>query len=116
MNWLRLARLELLQYTTLPGCMRVLSRAEYGAFSDLVLERGIPVITFSRVYWPTRTDNDQLADDFRAAAMYIEEVIKGKLVEANRRHVQYDASYGGGSVPFGFIVSGIGDDTATRRL
>jgi DNA invertase Pin-like site-specific DNA recombinase len=94
---------------------RVLSRAEYGAFCDLVLERKIPVITFSRIYWPTRTDNDQLNDDFRAAAMFIEEIIKGKLIEANRRHVQFDSSYGGGSVPFGFIVAGLGDETADRK-
>jgi DNA invertase Pin-like site-specific DNA recombinase len=94
---------------------RVLSRAEYGAFCDMVLERKIPVVTFSRIYWPTRVDNDQLNDDFKAAAMFIEEIIKGKLLAAKHRHIQYDASYGGGSIPFGYIVTGMGDDTADRK-
>jgi len=95
---------------------RVLSRAEYGTFCDLVLERGIPVVTFARIYWPNRVDNDQLNDDFRAAAMFIEEIIKGKLIAAKNRHIEYDASYGGHSIPFGFIVAGMGDEQADRKF
>ncbi len=95
---------------------RVLSRAEYGAFCDLVLERKIPVITFSRIYWPNRVDNDQLNDSFRADAVFIEEIIKGKLIAAKNRHVEYDFSYGGNFVPFGFTVVGIGDEQADRKF
>jgi hypothetical protein len=94
---------------------RVLSRAEYGAFCDMVLELNIPVVTDTRVYWPTRVDNDQLNDDFRAAAMFIEEIIKGKLIAGKNRHIQYDASYGGHNHPFGYIVAGIGDELATKK-
>jgi hypothetical protein len=94
---------------------RVLSRAEYGKFCDMVLELNIPVVTDARVYWPTRVDNDQLNDDFRAAAMFIEEIIKGKLIASKNRHIQYDVSYGGHNHPFGFIVSGIGDELALKK-
>jgi hypothetical protein len=94
---------------------RVLSRAEYGAFCDMVLDKGIPVVTASRIYWPTRVDNDQLNDDFKAAAMYIEEIIKGKLIAAKHRHIQYDASYGGHSIPFGYVVYGMGIDETDRK-
>ncbi len=87
---------------------RVLSKAEYGAFCDLVLERNIPVITDSRIYWPNQTDNNQLADDFRLAAMYVEDFIKGKVNAAKYRHIQYDVSYGGNAIPFGYIVPTLG--------
>jgi Resolvase, N terminal domain len=95
---------------------RVLSRAEYGAFCDLVLERKIPVVTASRIYWPTRTDNDQLSDDFKAAAAFIEDIIKGKLIAAKNRHIQYDASYGGHSIPFGYVVTGMSIDETERKF
>jgi DNA invertase Pin-like site-specific DNA recombinase len=88
---------------------RVLSRAEYGAFFDMVLERKIPVVTFHRIYWPTRVDNDQLNDDFRASAMFIEEIIKGKLIAAKHRHIQYDESYAGNAIPFGYVVDAMGN-------
>ena len=95
---------------------RVLSRAEYGGFCDMVLDMGIPVITFHRIYWPTRVDNDQLNDDFKAAAMYIEDIIKGKLIAAKHRHIQYDTSYAGNAIPFGYVVLDMGDETADRKF
>ncbi len=95
---------------------RVLSRAEYGAFCDLVLERKIPVVTASRIYWPNRVDNDQLSDDFKAAAMFIEDIIKGKLIAAKNRHIQYDASFGGHSIPFGYVVTGMSIDETERKF
>ena len=95
---------------------RVLSRAEYGAFCDMVLERKIPVVTFNRIYWPTQVDNDQLNDDFRAAAMFIEDIIKGKLLAAKYRHIQYDVSYAGNAVPFGYVVLDMGNETADRKF
>lgn len=95
---------------------RVLSRAEYGAFCDLVLAKGIPIITDARIYWPTRVDNDQLADDFKAAAMFIEEIIKGKLIAAKNRNIQHNFSYGGHSIPFGYVVLGQGSDSSERKF
>jgi hypothetical protein len=61
-------------------------------------------------------DNDQLNDDFKAAAMFIEEIIKGKLLAAKYRNIQYNASYGGGAIPFGYVVDGLGDGSAERKF
>jgi len=94
---------------------RSLSKAELGAFCDLVKEHGIPVVTARRVYWPTEQDNKTLLADFQAAADYIEDHIKGVVIAAKLWHTQNDVSYAGNKVPFGFIVTGMGDDTADRK-
>ncbi len=95
---------------------RVTSKAEIGTFCDMVLELQIPVVTFSRIYWPNETENDQLAADLKAAGAFINEIVRGKLHAAKNRHIQYDASYGGGWVPFGYVVVGMGDATADRKF
>lgn len=85
---------------------RVFSRAEYGRFVDMCVEYNVPVITDARIFWPTkRTDMDALMDEFRAAAVFIEDVVKGKLIKAKNRHIQEDASWGGHSVPIGFTIA-----------
>jgi DNA invertase Pin-like site-specific DNA recombinase len=95
---------------------RVTSKAEIGTFCDMVLKLQVPIVTFARIYWPTSTDNDQLQTDLKAAGAFIEEIIKGKLIAAKNRHIEYDFSYGGNFVPFGFTVVGIGDEQADRKF
>jgi DNA invertase Pin-like site-specific DNA recombinase len=46
---------------------RVTSKAEIGTFCDMVMELQVPIVTFSRIYWPTTADNDQLQTDLKAA-------------------------------------------------
>jgi DNA invertase Pin-like site-specific DNA recombinase len=85
---------------------RVFSRAEYGRFVDMCVEYSVPVITDSRIFWPNkRADMDALMDEFRAAAAFIEDIVKGKLIKAKNRHIQEDASWGGHSVPVGYTIA-----------
>ena len=84
---------------------RVLSKAEFGSFCDLVLSRVIPVVTARRVYWPTEADNKSLASDFQAAADYVEDHIKGVVIAARDYHIENDISWGGNSHPFGFVIA-----------
>jgi len=94
---------------------RVTSKAETGTFCDMVMELHAPIVTFSRIYWPNKSDNDQLEADLRAAGAFIDEIIKGKLIAAKNRHIEYDHSYGGHSVPFGYIVPNMYDEQADRK-
>jgi hypothetical protein len=87
---------------------RVLSKAETGTFCDEVLKHGITIVTKRRVYWPNKNDNKALADDFQAAADYIDDHIKGVVIAAKNFHIETDTSYGGGYVPFGYLVEGMG--------
>ena len=48
--------------------------------------------------------------------MFIEDIIKGKLIAAKHRHIQYDVSYAGNAVPFGFVVLDMGNETADRKF
>jgi len=95
---------------------RVTSKAEIGTFCDMVMELHVPIVTFSRIYWPTKADNDQLQTDLKAAGAFIDEIIKGKLIAAKNRHIEYDFSYGGNFIPFGFTVVGMGDEQANRKF
>lgn len=95
---------------------RSLSKAETGKFCDLVLERGVPVVTSRRIYWPTRDDNTALAADFQAAADWIEDHVKGVMIAAKNYHIQNDISYAGHSIPFGFVVDDIGNEGAERKF
>ena len=94
---------------------RTLSKAELGRFCDAVKENGLPVVTARRVYWPNETDNKALAADFQAAADYIEDHIKGVVIAAKNYHIQNDVSYAGNAIPLGYIVPGMGDDSAERK-
>jgi DNA invertase Pin-like site-specific DNA recombinase len=94
---------------------RTLSKAELGRFCDLVKDNGLPVVTARRIYWPTEQDNKALLADFQAAGDYIEDHIKGVVIAAKLYHTENDVSYAGNAVPFGYIVTGMGDDTAERK-
>jgi len=94
---------------------RVLSKAEYGAFCDLVLNHDIPVVTARRVYWANKDDNKTFAADFQAAAEYIEDHIKGVVIAAKNYRIENDVSYGGHSIPFGYVVLGMGNDASERK-
>ena len=91
---------------------RALSKAEVGAFCDLVLEHRVPIITKRRIYWPNRDDNKDLQADFQAAADYIEDHILGVVVAARDYNVAENAAYGGNSLPIGFQVI---DDGERKR-
>lgn len=87
---------------------RTLSKAEMGAFCDLVLERGVPVITTHRIYWPTQADNDALLKDFQKAAEWIQEHIHETMIYNKNYHIQEHISYAGHSIPLGFVVDDLG--------
>ena len=91
---------------------RALSKAEVGAFCDLVLEHRVPIITKRRIYWP----NKALMADFQASADYIDDHILGVVVAARDFHVEQDISWGGHGVPVGFqVVIDLLEDDRTRK-
>src|SRR5258708_24978583 len=61
---------------------RSLSKAEYGKFCDLLLERGVPFVTSRRIYWPNNSDNNELAKDFQAAADWVQDHVIETMVAA----------------------------------
>src|SRR5258708_14984657 len=95
---------------------RALSKAEVGAFCDLVLEHRVPIITKRRIYWPNKEDNKALMADFQASADYIDDHILGVVVAARDFHVEQDISWGGHGVPVGFqVVIDLLEDDRTRK-
>ncbi len=84
---------------------RDLLRVESAGFVTMCQSLSIPVITFARIYWPTQQDMDALEADFREAARFIDEEIHGKLLPAKHQAIEESLSYGGGSVPLGYIVN-----------
>jgi DNA invertase Pin-like site-specific DNA recombinase len=83
---------------------RDLTRVYYTDFVSLLETHGIPLVTYSQVYWPTRKDMDALIDRFKEAANFIDEVINGKLKPARLQAIEESVSYGGGAVPIGYII------------
>ncbi len=81
----------------------------YNTFiEDYLKKYDIPVI-FSgeddvRVFWPKRQqDMDMLREEFKQAAFFLRQI--DKLKEAKKRAIEKRVSYGGGSVPFGYILA-----------
>ncbi len=88
---------------------RDLTREFYARFVHMLETYQIPLIVYAdksvKIYWPdSRVDMDALMSDFAAAARFIEEEVQGKLVLAKNQAVEDNVSYGGGSVPFGYVV------------
>jgi hypothetical protein len=84
---------------------RDLTRVNYTDFVHMCEQYYIPVITFDAVYWPDkRQDMDKLIEKFAEAARFIDDVVYGKLLPAKLQAIEDAMSYGGGSVPFGFLV------------
>lgn len=84
---------------------RDLTREFYTSFVRMLEVHNIPLITYQRVYWPdSRADMDALIDKFAEAARFIEEEIHGKLLPAKYQAIEESISYGGGSVPLGYII------------
>jgi DNA invertase Pin-like site-specific DNA recombinase len=83
---------------------RDLTRVYYTDFVSLLETYSIPLVTYSQIFWPSRKDMDGLIDKFKEAANFIDEVINGKLKPAKLQAIE-SGSYGGGAVPFGFIVA-----------
>ncbi len=84
---------------------RDLTRTFYAEFVYLLETYNVPLITFSKTYWPdTRSDMDTLMQEFAAAANFINDEVKGKLHLAKFQAIEDNHSYSGGSVPFGFVV------------
>lgn len=81
----------------------------YNTFIEDYLKRyNVPVI-FSgeddvRIFWPKRQqDMDMLREEFKQAAFYLRHI--EKLNEAKKRAIEKRVSYGGGSVPFGYVLA-----------
>ena len=84
---------------------RDLTRTFYAEFVYLLETYNVPLITFSKIYWPdTRSDMDTLMQEFAAAANFINDEVKGKLHLAKFQAIEDNHSYSGGSVPFGYVV------------
>ncbi len=84
---------------------RDLTRKFYAEFVYLLETNNIPLITYQKIYWPdSRADMDMLMQEFAVAANFIKDEVYGKLVLAKNQAVEDNCSYGGGSVPFGFVV------------
>ena len=102
---------------------RDLTRVYYTDFVNLLETYQIPLITYARTYWPnSRDDMSQLIRDFEEAANYITNQIKGKNLVAKALAIEEGQSYGGHSVPMGYILaekefdgSFQGVDTFTRK-
>lgn len=92
---------------------RTLSMAETGLFCDLVMERGIPIITKRRIYWPTRDDNKDLQADFQASADYIQDHVLGTMVAARDYNVAENGAYGGNALPVGFQI--VEDENGVKK-
>ena len=78
----------------------------YNDFIQRLETYHIPVLTFSRIYWPnSQQDMDALREEFRQAAFYLRHIYE-KVLPAKMQAIEDNASYGGGCVPMGYIVVG----------
>ncbi len=70
----------------------------------MCIKYNLPNITFHRVYWPnSQQDMDALREDFKQAAFYLRHIYE-KMIPAKHQAIEDDHSYGGGAIPFGYIV------------
>jgi DNA invertase Pin-like site-specific DNA recombinase len=84
----------------------------YNDYIQMCIKYNLPTITMHRVYWPTNIqDMDALREDFKQAAFYLRHIYE-KMIPAKYQAIEDDHSYGGGAVPFGFIVA----ETAERKF
>jgi DNA invertase Pin-like site-specific DNA recombinase len=84
---------------------RDLTRKFYTDFVDMLVEYNVPLITYQYIYWPTRRqDMDLLIDKFAEAARFLEEELDGKLLPAKMVAIEEKHSYGGHSLPMGYIL------------
>jgi DNA invertase Pin-like site-specific DNA recombinase len=81
----------------------------YAQFIQLLIKYDIPVILYDeengiRVFWPNRQqDMDALREEFKQAAFYLRHIY-GKVLPAKAKAIERNVSYGGGSVPMGYII------------
>jgi hypothetical protein len=75
----------------------------YNDLIQLLKQHNIPVVMWSYTYWPNRpADEEGLREEFRQAAHELKRIYK--MNEAKLQAIEYGLSYGGGSVPIGYIV------------
>ncbi len=76
----------------------------YNDFIQVLKRYNIPVVMFNHVYWMNRqADEEGLREEFRQAAFYLKHIYE-KVNPAKLQAVESGLSYGGGSVPIGYIV------------
>lgn len=86
---------------------RDLTHIWYNTFiEDYLKKYNIPVIMASQVYFPTRqADMDALREEFKHAALQLRHIYE-KMNPARLTAIERGKSYGGHSVPMGYIVVG----------
>jgi len=76
----------------------------YNDFIQVLKQHHIPVVMFNHVYWCDRpADEEGLREEFRQAAFYLKHIYE-KVNPAKLQAIEYGLSYGGGSVPVGYII------------